>query len=71
MRVEECSAALLHIEQVQCLVCLLGLRLTTTKLITHEPRLNPRTPELRVSRSSKVVVAAISLQGYKKGDAFL
>jgi hypothetical protein len=29
------------------------------------------TPELRVSRSSKVVVAAISFQGYKKGDAFL
>jgi hypothetical protein len=31
-RVEECSAAFFHIEQVQCLVCLMGLRLTLKSL---------------------------------------
>jgi hypothetical protein len=42
-RVEECSAALFHIEQVQCLVCLLGLRLTNyslKKLHGLSPRAN-------------------------------
>jgi hypothetical protein len=32
-QVEECSAALLHTEQVQCLVCLLGLRLTNYEAV--------------------------------------